>query len=300
MNQPVYSASQSLNAVRLILDFWLVFRIVCFRAIRARLCANRVVGIPRQASGTVKHVGSIVLYRWHFAQLAPQRRYLFPWGSKPIGQFGFNGLNQSSDEFEMSVVSHPLIRERRQFSEFLSRELNRMLLPMTPHYSVTQVARDQLDRAYRIIAKTGEWLQQSGRRQRISSTTMETYRRWQNTGSNYVVVRGDQFVGTFSLVSEPLSDWPQLEMTGNVIWLRALATDPDFRGQGVGKYAIQSALQIIGNENPLYLDCVSGFLPNYYMNHGFELIAEQTIEWHESGQMQISLLRHLNNSVDSK
>ncbi len=175
-----------------------------------------------------------------------------------------------------------------------------MLLPMTPHYSVTQVARDQMDRAYRIIAKTGEWLQQSGRRQRISSTTMETYRRWQNTGSNYVVVRGDQFVGTFSLVSEPLSDWPQLEMTGNVIWLRALATDPDFRGQGVGKYAIQSALQIIGNENPLYLDCVSGFLPNYYMNHGFELIAEQTIEWHESGQMQISLLRHLNNSVDSK
>lgn len=162
-------------------------------------------------------------------------------------------------------------------------------------FDFRRVRDDDVESAFLVLQRVAVWLQGKGRRQRIANTTMDTYRSWQETGSNYVVVDGDRSVGVFSVSQEISTDWPEQMGDRRANWLRALATDPDHRGRNIGAFAIKSALSLdVGN--PLYLDCVSDFLPGYYESHGFRTIATQSRTFgDETLPMDITLLVHRNN-----
>lgn len=149
----------------------------------------------------------------------------------------------------------------------------------------------QFEEAFGVLQSVAKWLQAKGRRQRISATTVKTYATWQAAGLNYVVLDAGAIVGVFTLCHEVLIDWPGVAPTHPVPFLRALATHPDHGGKGVGAMAIESALELAGSE-PLYLDCVSDFLPSFYSQHGFKPIQRQ-VRTYPDGDYDITLMKSL-------
>lgn len=145
--------------------------------------------------------------------------------------------------------------------------------------------------AFDVLTEVSRWLVAKGRRQRIAGTTWATYRRWQSAGGNHLVRDGPRIAGIFSVVREPLDDWPMIDVEGPVRWLRALATHPDFRGRGVGARAVDAALRMLPPSELLYLDCVSDFLPAYYAAHGFETVGRQVRAYPGDGSYDITLMR---------
>ena len=126
-----------------------------------------------------------------------------------------------------------------------------------------------------------------GRQQRIAHTTRERYQSWQSAGWNHVVLHEDTIVGVFTLCVEPLTDWLSAPRHP-VPFLRALATDPDWRGCGVGAFGIRSAIELAAPE-PVWLDCVSDFLPGYYQQHGFHQIDRRDIRT-DDGDYDVCLM----------
>ncbi len=168
-------------------------------------------------------------------------------------------------------------------------------------YRVESVAEPLVDRAFGVLQATARWLHQRGLRQRIADIRRATYEQWQAAGVNYAVFRGDRLVGVFSLPRETFSDWTAFADQDPALWLRALATHPDQRGQGTGEFAVQKALEIAGSGQPLWLDCVTGFLPGYYARLGFEILARRVCPDGEGQEYQIALMRHANRQgLDKK
>ncbi len=159
-------------------------------------------------------------------------------------------------------------------------------------FRIVQVTDRQVEEAFAVLQATAAWLAQRGSRQRIAKISLEKYRRWQAADVNYAVCRDDQIAGVFSLPVEDFADWPEFRSRGSAIWLRALATHPDFRGRDVGKRAVQWALRQAGEHHAVYLDCVSGFLPQYYGQLGFELLARQVCDYGVAGRFDITLMCH--------
>ncbi len=95
------------------------------------------------------------------------------------------------------------------------------------------------------------------------------------------------------MVSDSFFEWPDWPQQ-TVVWLRALATRPKYRGQGVGAIAIASALELTGKGNELYLDCVAGFLPAYYQRFGFSEISSRVLKTQNEESFDIVLMRHKN------
>ena len=156
--------------------------------------------------------------------------------------------------------------------------------------SIRPIATSALDDAFGLLQTVARWLDGKGRRQRIAATTRETYLRWQSDGCNWGVFHGEQLAAIFTLVREPLHDWPDVEVSGAVPWLRALAVDPARRGQGIGGHGIRASLALVDAGEHLWLDCVSDFLPGYYAEHGFEYVARQT-RTYPDGAYDITLMR---------
>ena len=161
--------------------------------------------------------------------------------------------------------------------------------------SVRRVLDEETEAAFSVLVRVAAWLEHKGRRQRISKTTLETYMMWQKRGANYAVLDDGLILGVFSLPREPLYEWPKVAIKEPVAWLRALATDPDHHRKGIGTFAVAKALQTVGPPEPLYLDCVSDFLPSYYESLGFETVACQTRTYpEEEHPLDMTLLRHRN------
>ena len=154
-----------------------------------------------------------------------------------------------------------------------------------------QIRHAEKEQGFALLMETAKWLEQKGKRQRIAKTPFATYEAWQEAGVNHGVFSEGQLVGIYSLPEEAFVDWPDFQELGKQIWLRALATHPNFRGKQVGETGISEALKQVGDRS-LYLDCVSGFLPGYYQKRGFKILAEQEREYPGDGTYQITLMAH--------
>lgn len=152
------------------------------------------------------------------------------------------------------------------------------------------IDHDETERAFSLLQTVARWLDARGRRQRIAATSWETYLRWQACGGNWGLFDEDDLVAIFTVIREPLHDWPDVTAGGTVPWLRALAVDPDRRGDGLGTRAVLAALELAGTDEHLYLDCVSDFLPDYYARQGFEHVARQ-VRRYPDGTYDITLMR---------
>ena len=167
---------------------------------------------------------------------------------------------------------------------------------MSPPLHVTPVADDEVDAAYEVLLEVGEAIERAGRSQRIAGTKPERYRQWQAAGANHAIRDETGIVGVFTVVEEVLEDWPDAGIEGPVPMLRALATRPCARGRDVGRAGVRAALRVVAGR-PLYLDCVSGFLPGYYESLGFVTLARQTRVFLREGLLDITLMRHDNDGA---
>ncbi len=150
----------------------------------------------------------------------------------------------------------------------------------------------RVEESFAVLGRVGAWIETQGRRQRISKTTLQTYRQWQSEGANYVVIEAGQIVGLITLRLESLDDWPEFLTLGRVPMIRALATHPDHRGKEVGAFAIREAIKRCGEKTAIYLDCVSDFLPAYYATLGFVPIDEQRRQYPDGEWYDITLMRY--------
>ncbi len=153
--------------------------------------------------------------------------------------------------------------------------------------SVRPTRDDEIDDAYNVLLEVRDWLIAKGRRQRIANTTRATYEELQSAGDNFVVLSGGQIAGVFTVAFQSLPEWPSV--TEKVFFLRALATKPDFRGKEVGATAVRFATTM-NAPTPVYLDCVSGFLPEYYQRLGFERVDRQLLTC-DDGDYDVTLMK---------
>ena len=156
--------------------------------------------------------------------------------------------------------------------------------------TVQPVTAETFEASWNVLTDAVAWTKSQGRRQRISNITRQTYMNWQSQAVNFSVWRAECITGVFSLPTQSFQSWPSHDTGKPAVWLRALATHSDYRGIGIGGFAIQFALFSIGCGTNLYLDCVAGFLPEYYQKMGFEFLDEQKTDGYE-----IVLMRHANN-----
>lgn len=158
---------------------------------------------------------------------------------------------------------------------------------------VRQIRDGEVEAGFDVLRATAQFLINKGRRQRISNTTLAEYESWQAQAGNFGIFEADHLVGIYTLVKEPLSNWPQTSIEGDVLWLRALATHPDHRGKQIGAFGIQTALDTLNAGEELYLDCVSDFLPDYYAKQGFSLVAERTLIDEAGETWEITLMKQV-------
>ena len=152
---------------------------------------------------------------------------------------------------------------------------------------------DRVEEAFTLLQAVAKSIQAQGRRQRISKTSLDTYRRWQAEQANYAVTDSDEIIGLLTLRREPLVDWPDFLQLGPVWMLRALATHPDHGGEGVGVWAVPEAIKLCGAGELIYLDCVTEFLPGYYGQLGFKPIARQDRRYSADNETyDITLMRY--------
>ena len=149
----------------------------------------------------------------------------------------------------------------------------------------------RLDESFDLLDRVARWLERQGRKQRIAHVTLPTYQQWQVERTNYAVMENDQIVGIVTLRKEQLDEWPEFQSLGPVYLIRALATHPDHRGKGIGEFAVTAAIKYCMNDSAVYLDCVDDFLPDYYANLGFEIIARQQRRYSNDDSYSIVLMR---------
>ena len=149
----------------------------------------------------------------------------------------------------------------------------------------------EINVAFDVLKQVIADIQVKGRRQRIVDTTFADYQAWQAEAANFVVKLDDEIVGLVTVRREILEGWSDFVQLGSVIMLRALATHPNHRGQQIGEFAVVSAVQKIGDES-VYLDCVDGFLPDYYERLGFQVVARQQRQSSDSAELDLCLMKY--------
>ena len=158
-------------------------------------------------------------------------------------------------------------------------------------FTFSLLADSQVNDSFSVLARVVDHLMATGRRQRISKTGFDTYSQWQSERANYVVQDAGQIVGLVTLRQEFLEEWPEVHSLGRVPMIRALATDPAHRGKGIGAFALREAMKRCGQHEPIYLDCVSDFLPTYYASFGFTPVAQQWRDYPDDAPYHITLMR---------
>lgn len=85
-----------------------------------------------------------------------------------------------------------------------------------------------------------------------------------------VAHRGDEFLGTASLIDSDLNERPQFTP-----WVAAVWTEPDARGQGIGRALVSRARDeafALGHDR-VYL-CASPAMRSYYLELGWTVLEE--------------------------
>ncbi len=156
----------------------------------------------------------------------------------------------------------------------------------------SQLLDSRVEEAFALLHLVAKSIQSQGRSQRISKTSLDTYRNWQAEKANYIVTEDDQIIGLLTCRRELLEHWPDFIDLGPIWMLRAIATHPDHGGKGVGTLAVSEAVKRCGVGEPTYLDCVSEFLPSYYQKLGFEPIGQQVRSYPDGESYDITLMRY--------
>lgn len=158
-------------------------------------------------------------------------------------------------------------------------------------WQLSRLPESRVSEAYDVLQQVAEAIRARGRRQRISQTSLETYRQWQADDACFILTEHQHIIGLVTLCREVLSAWQDVVGTAPVPMIRALAVHPDHSGRGVGSFTLNHILTRIDRREWVYLDCVSGFLPDYYAAHGFERMERREHDDADGVRWDITLLR---------
>lgn len=149
----------------------------------------------------------------------------------------------------------------------------------------------ELEAGYAIVREATEWLLT----QNLPAWLVphDVYRRRHALGENYGLLVDNQLRVVVTLTTYHPEDWAAYLPTTNFVWLATLAATRQFKGQRLGRVALELAELIVrcAGTPSIYLDCYysKGLLPGYYMRSGYQWLARKDLIF-EDGSIHDSVL----------
>lgn len=146
---------------------------------------------------------------------------------------------------------------------------------------------------YSVWMEAYDWLAVRKIRQWLVPMPLEEFEKRTSAGANYGWFEGQNLVAVAALSRFVDDHWTNLIGPEPRWWLGALAVRSSMRGRKIGRQLVALA----GNEalaagaTELYLDCVTGPLPDYYASLGFERCGGQTVNYRSGNQFPMVLMR---------
>jgi GNAT superfamily N-acetyltransferase len=142
---------------------------------------------------------------------------------------------------------------------------------------------EEFDVAHGILVSAADWLLSKGIRQWTTAYPKELYLACLEKGWNYGLLFDGQLAVIMTVSREIPFEWADCFGTTPVLWLSKLSTAPNYRGLGLGAFAVRQAISAISawGEDRLYLDCVhgTGFLVDFYRDLGFRPINRRNVQF---------------------
>lgn len=164
------------------------------------------------------------------------------------------------------------------------------------NYFFRNIKEQELTTAYELHCKLVKHMLQKGIRQWLTPIKKQKIIERQSKNENFGLFDEKNEIKVFlSLISRSdYNEWNDYITDANSIWLSTLSINIFNSEKGLGKIAVQHAIDYLKNNSvkKLYLDCVinDGFLVNYYERLGFIKIAE-TIATYKSGIFHLALMK---------
>jgi len=152
---------------------------------------------------------------------------------------------------------------------------------------------DEVESSYELYRQVRAWLRENEIRLWLAPVPKQKFEERQARGELFGLFVGKELAVILAIVRKMPSYWQAEIGTEAEWWLETIATAPSFRGQQLGRLAISNALAKLSAENvrTVYLDCASGFLPNYYEQCGFLEITAKEVLFPSGNKYLLSLMK---------
>jgi predicted N-acetyltransferase YhbS len=158
-----------------------------------------------------------------------------------------------------------------------------------------RLKQEEFDQAYNIYLDAFEWLKAKGVRQWLVPISRTIYQERHLRGENFGYFISGELCAIVTLVNIPMKYWTT--QLGEVPrwWIGILAVSASHHRMGIGRETVRAAEDYIRtlNGEEVFLDCVDekGFLPLYYGNLGYSVVARQEITYPSGNTFPMVLMR---------
>jgi predicted N-acetyltransferase YhbS len=158
-----------------------------------------------------------------------------------------------------------------------------------------RLQEEEFDRAYDIYLDAFEWLKAKGVRQWLVPISRTTYQERHLRGENFGYFISGELYAIVSLAYIPTKYWTA--QLGEVPqWcISMLAVSASCHGMSIGRETVRAVEDYVRtlNGKEVFLDCVDekGFLPLYYGNLGYSVVARQDITYPSGNTFPMVLMR---------
>lgn len=141
--------------------------------------------------------------------------------------------------------------------------------------SFRRLTPSEAELGHALLVETIAWLAGKNIQLWDKALPREIYFARQERGENFGLFFGGDLTAVLSLIDVP-PYWRDAVEPG-ARWLSTLATAKHFHGGGWGRQAVEAACDwLAAEETPgVYLDTKPGFLENFYLDLGFEIVMQR-------------------------
>jgi ribosomal protein S18 acetylase RimI-like enzyme len=158
-----------------------------------------------------------------------------------------------------------------------------------------RLKEEEFDQFYDIYLDAFEWLKVKGVRQWLVPISKNIYQEQQLRGENFGYFISCDLRGIISIAKKVTKYWTVYLGDVPRWWISTLAVASSYHGMGIGREMVKAAEDYIQtlNGEEIFLDCVDEkeFLPLYYRNLGYNVIARQEITYPSGNTFPMVLMR---------
>jgi ribosomal protein S18 acetylase RimI-like enzyme len=158
-----------------------------------------------------------------------------------------------------------------------------------------RLKEEEFDQAYAIYLDAFEWLKAKGVRQWLVPISRIAYQDRHHRGENFGYFISEELCAIVSLANMSTKYWTTQLGEVPQWWISMLAVSTSRREMGVGREVVRAVEDCITTSNGevVFLDCVDekGFLPLYYGNLGYSVVARQEITYPSGNTFPMVLMR---------